>query len=262
MEKSFKKRLAIGMLSVFASNFIGTSVRANNNNSSFTRNFLIATVIAVPAIGLGVGVGAYMLSNKDDGKDKKDYAKDKKADILKNQDETIKFLKMIYSSFENIIQLSRNPNVDEFKQNIKNYLVEGDNYQDLKGILLAFYQVCGGAEELSNEQFVICLKKISQEEGVHFVLSDDKNVLIVTKNSDKFLLINNYSFVSNIRMNKNEIKDEDLSENRNEFDKLFVSWKNKELQDGDFVDKVGVIVKSFDSKLDVGQFLLNKVVIN
>lgn len=236
MKKSLKKHLAISMLSVFAASFVGSNVKANN--FEFYKKFLIAIGIAVPVVGIGVGVGACVLSNKDDDKDKK-------PDVFENQDETIKILKLIYSSFENIIKLSMNPDVNEFEQNIKNYLACGDNCSALKNILFAFYQVCGNTEKLSNEQFGICLQKLSQ---VRFELSNDKNALIITKNSTKFLLINDYNFVNHIRMNKKEINDIDFSRNRNEFDKLFVSWKNKKLSDGDFVDKVGTLVKNFEIK--------------
>ena len=156
-------------------------------------------------------------------------------------DTQIESLKRVYVGFKELIDISYNKNLEEFKQNLKYYIVTFDDnsfelldYDLLKEVLFAIYQICDNAKRLNNEQFINYLKKLSE---VKFEMSDDMNALVITsiKNSKKIFLVNNRDFVSAMSTD-NKIKSRS--------DLLFNGWKNNK-DDGKFVDGIGKLVKEF-----------------
>ena len=249
MKDSIKKSLAVAVISAFLSNTHGACARNNTNqNSSFMNKVLITLGAVVPCavIGIGITVCALQKNTKDDNDNKDNKSNENNNDeqnkeILQNQDQTIKYLTIMYESFKKLIQLSRNPNIEEFKQNLKYYVMTFDDnsfelldYDLLKEVLFAIYQVCANAKNLNNEQIINYLKRLSE---VKFKMSDDMNALVITsiKNSKKIFLVNNRDFVSAMSTD-NKIK--------NKSNSLFNDWKNNK-DDGKFVDEIGKLVKEF-----------------
>lgn len=156
-------------------------------------------------------------------------------------DTQIESLKLVYVGFKELIDISYNKNLEEFKQNLKYYVMTFDDnsfelldYDLLKEVLFAIYQVCANAKNLNNEQIINYLKKLSE---VKFEMSDDMNALVITsiKNSKKIFLVNNRDFVSAMSTD-NKIKSRS--------DSLFNDWKNNK-DDGKFVDEMGKLIKNF-----------------
>ena len=156
-------------------------------------------------------------------------------------DTQIESLKCVYVGFKELIDISYNKNLEEFKQNLKYYIVTFDDnsfelldYDLLREVLFAICQICANAKNLNNEQFINCLKKLSE---VEFEMSDDMNALVITsiKNSKKIFLVNNRDFVSAMSTD-NKIKSRS--------DSLFNDWKNNK-DDGKFVDEMGKLIKNF-----------------
>lgn len=249
MKDSIKKSLAVAVISAFLSNAHGACARNNTNqNSSFMNKVLITLGAVVPCavIGIGITVCALQKNTKDNNDNKDNKSNENNNDgqnkeILQNQDQTIKYLKIMYESFKKIIQLSCNPNIEEFKRNLKYYVMTFDDnsfelldYDLLKEVLFAIYQVCANAKNLNNEQIINYLKRLSE---VKFKMSDDMNALVITsnKNSKKIFLVNNRDFVGAMSTD-NKIKSRS--------DLLFNDWKNNK-DDGKFVDEIGKLVKEF-----------------
>ena len=249
MKDSIKKSLAVAVISAFLSNAHGACARNNTNqNSSFMNKVLITLGAVVPCavIGIGITVCALQKSTKDDNDNKDNKSNENNNDeqnkeILQNQDQTIKNLVIIYENFKKLIGFSCDPNIEGFKQNLKCYIVTFDDnsfelldYDLLREVLFAICQICANAKNLNNEQFINCLKKLSE---VEFEMSDDMNALVITsiKNSKKIFVVNNRDFVSAMSTD-NEIK--------NKSNSLFNDWKNNK-DDGKLVDEMGKLIKNF-----------------
>ena len=244
MKDSIKKSLAVAVISAFLSNAHGACARNNTNqNSSFMNKVLITLGAVVPCavIGIGITVCALQKNTKDDNDNKDNKSNENNNDgqnkeILQNQDQTIKYLAIMYENFKKLIQLSRNPNIEGFKQNLKCYIVTFDDnsfelldYDLLREVLFGIYQVCANA----NMNY---FKKLSELE-FEMKMSDDMNALVITsiKNSKKIFLVNNRDFVGAMSTD-NKIKSRS--------DLLFNGWKNNK-DDDKFVDGIGKLVKEF-----------------
>ena len=151
-------------------------------------------------------------------------------------DTQIESLKLVYVGFKELIDISYNKNLEEFKQNLKYYVMTFDDnsfelldYDLLREVLFDIYQVCANA----NMNY---FKKLSELE-FEMKMSDDMNALVITsiKNSKKIFLVNNRDFVSAMSTD-NKIKSRS--------DSLFNDWKNNK-DDGKFVDGIGKLVKEF-----------------
>ena len=243
MKDSIKKSLAVAVISAFLSNTHGACARNNTNqNSSFMNKVLITLGAVVPCAVIGIGIAACALQkNNKDNESNENNNDEQNKEILQNQDQTIKYLAIMYKSFKKIIQLSRNPNIEGFKQNLKCYIVTFDDnsfelldYDLLKEVLFAIYQICDNTKRLNNEQFINYLKKLSE---VKFEMSDDMNALIITnnQNSKKIFLVNRRDFVSAMSTD---------SEIKNKSNSFFNDWKNNK-DDGKFVDEMGKLIKNF-----------------
>ena len=151
-------------------------------------------------------------------------------------DTQIESLKLVYVGFKELIDISYNKNLEEFKQNLKYYVMTFDDnsfelldYDLLREVLFDIYQVCANA----NMNY---FKKLSELE-FEMKMSDDMNALVITsiKNSKKIFLVNNRDFVSAMSTD-NKIKSRS--------DLLFNGWKNNK-DDDKFVDGIGKLVKEF-----------------